>query len=217
MKTTTLKPKELKSSHKAVAPVIATLLMVAIAVVGGTIIFVFSQGFFSSSQISGVPQIEAVKILGYDARAVTNLQMHDTNDMFQTSGDGNSNVQEDERVAVYVTNDSVQKIVLGEISFAGYIYEFKNVSQNPAGLGLYTEIPTGPGLNLGNYTVLTGTDPLFDELLNEGAGEIKPGETVTIILDLEADQRIGRSSQFKLTTSNGNVFVGTVAVGQQSG
>ena len=61
MKTTTLKPKELKSSHKAVAPVIATLLMVAIAVVGGTIIFVFSQGFFSSSQISGSPQIEAVQ------------------------------------------------------------------------------------------------------------------------------------------------------------
>ena len=217
MKTTTLKPKELKSSHKAVAPVIATLLMVAIAVVGGTIIFVFSQGFFSSSQISGVPQIEAVKILGYDARAVTNLQMHDTNDMFQTSGDGDSNVEIEERVAVYVTNDSVQKIVLGEISFAGYIYEFKNVSQNPAGLGLYTEPDIGPGLNLGNYTVLTGTDPLFDELLNEGAGEIKPGETVTIILDLEADQRIGRSGQFKLTTSNGNVFVGTVAVGQQSG
>ena len=55
MKTTTLKPKELKSNHRAVAPVIATLLMVAIAVVGGTIIFVFSQGFFSSSQISGRP------------------------------------------------------------------------------------------------------------------------------------------------------------------
>ena len=67
---------------------------------------------------------------------------------------------------------------------------------------------------LGNYTVLTGTP---DALLAQGAGEIAPGQTATIVLDLESDLRIGRGSQFKLTTSNGNVFVGTVSVGQQSG
>jgi len=60
--------------HRAVAPVIATLLMVAIAVVGGSIIFVFSQGFFSQAQISGTPTIELIKIVGYDARDVTTLQ-----------------------------------------------------------------------------------------------------------------------------------------------
>jgi len=216
MKTTTLKPKELKTSHKAVAPVIATLLMVAIAVVGGTIIFVFAQGFFSSSQISGTPQIEALKIEGYDARAVTALQLHDGNAMTpSTSGNGNSQVQADERVAVYVTNNSVQKIILGEISFGGYIYEYKNVAAG--GMLLWDELPGGPGLNLGNYTVLTGTNAPGDVLLNEGAGEIKAGQTASIILDLESDLRIGRSSQFKLTTSNGNVFVGTISVGQQSG
>ncbi|GFN40744.1 MAG: hypothetical protein YK1312THETA_50001, partial [Marine Group I thaumarchaeote] len=40
-----------RTKHRAVAPVIATLLMVAIAVVGGTIIFVFSQGFFNQAQV----------------------------------------------------------------------------------------------------------------------------------------------------------------------
>ncbi len=73
-----------------------------------------------------------------------------------------------------------------------------------------TELP------LGNYTVLTGTTG-GDQLLDEGAGELQAGQTATVILDLESDLRIGRSSQFKLTTSNGNVFVGTVSVGQQSG
>ena len=34
-----------------VAPIIATLLLVAIAVVGGSIIFVFSQGFFASAGV----------------------------------------------------------------------------------------------------------------------------------------------------------------------
>ncbi len=214
MKTTTLKPKELKTSHKAVAPVIATLLMVAIAVVGGTIIFVFSQGFFSSSQISGTPQIEAVKIEGYDARAVPNLQMHDGNPMVATSGNTpDSKVEIDERVAVYVTNNSVQKIVLGEIWLGGFQYTYKNAFT--AGLGNWDSVIAGELLTQ-EYTVLTGTNG-GDQLLDEAAGEIEAGQTATIIFDLESDLRIGRSSQFKVTTSNGNVFVGTISVGQQSG
>ena len=215
MKTTTLKPKELKTSHKAVAPVIATLLMVAIAVVGGTIIFVFAQGFFSSSQISGTPQIESLKIEGYDARAVTSLQMHDAQDMQGESGDLNSLVEINERVAVYVTNNSVQKVVLGEIWLSGFQYDYVNVNLAPGGLGAF-DTTTVDELRSTYYTVLTGTNG-GDQLLNEGAGEIKAGQTVTILLDLESDLRIGRASQFKLTTSNGNVFVATIGVGQQSG
>jgi FlaG/FlaF family flagellin (archaellin) len=218
MKTTTLKPKELKTSHKAVAPVIATLLMVAIAVVGGTIIFVFSQGFFSSSQISGTPQIESLKIEGYDARAVPNLQMHDGQDMQGQSGDADSLVEINERVAVYITNHSVQKVVLGEVWLGGFQYDYVNVNAAaPGGLGLFATVDTSQ-LRTTNYTVLTGTTGgTADVLLNEAAGEIQAGQTATIILDLESDLRIGRSSQFKITTSNGNVFVGTVSVGQQSG
>jgi len=217
MKTTTLIPKELKNSHKAVAPVIATLLMVAIAVVGGTIIFVFSQGFFSSSQISGTPQIESLKIEGYDARAVPNLQMHDGQDMQGQSGDADSLVEINERVAVYVTNNSVQKVVLGEIWLSGFQYGYVNVNLAPGGLGVFGTTVAGE-LRTTNYTVLTGTaGGTTDVLLNEAAGEIQAGQTATIILDLESDLRIGRSSQFKITTSNGNVFVGTLSVGQQSG
>ena len=63
---TKLQSKYKLTSRRAVAPVIATLLLVAIAVVGGSIVFVFSQGFFSSAQISGSPNIESLKITGYD-------------------------------------------------------------------------------------------------------------------------------------------------------
>jgi hypothetical protein len=143
--------------------------------------------------------------------------MHDGNDMgpitVSTAGDGDPNVEADERVAIYLTNNSVQKVILGEIAFGGYVYQYINVATN--GLDDWNN-PSGNGLPVGNYTVLTGTSG-GDQLLNEGAGEIKAGQTATIILDLESDLRIGRSSQFKLTTSNGNVFVSTVSVGQQSG
>ena len=212
MKTTTLKPKELKTSHRAVAPVIATLLMVAIAVVGGTIIFVFSQGFFSSSQISGTPTIEAVKILGYDARAVTDLQADDGNNMASTNnsaGDGDPDVEADERVAVYLTNDSVQKIVIAELSFGGTIYNYTTIPGNSL-----SDWDDGTDFIAGEYAILTGTP---STILSEGAGEILAGETVTVVIDLDSDLRVGRGTQFKLTTTNGGTFVSTVNVGQQAG
>ena len=205
---TNLTPKEHLTSRRAVAPVIATLLMVAIAVVGGTIIFVFSQGFFSSSQISGTPTIEAVKILGYDARAVTELQAHNGNTMIAGSaGDGNPNVQADERVAVYVTNDSVQPVVIGTLRFAGYEYDY---TQAVGGMGAWNSA----NIPMGNYTVVLNTP---DAVLQEGAAEIAPGQTATILMDLPQDLRSGRSAQFNIQTTNGNQFVGTVQVGQQSG
>src|SRR3990172_3749217 len=180
MKTTTQKQKELRTSHKAVAPIIATLLLVAIAVVGGTIIFVFAQGFFSSSQISGTPQIESVQILGYDARSVTALKAHDGNLMLAGSaGDADPNKEQGERVAIYLTNNSVQKIVLGAISFGGYSYQYIDASATGLGSYLSANVPQG------NYTVLISTTP--DELLAQGAGELAPGQTATVVLDLDSD------------------------------
>ena len=210
MNTTTQKPKELKTSHRAVAPIIATLLLVAIAVVGGTIIFVFAQGFFSSAQISGTPTVEAVKILGYDARAVAQLQADNGITMVAGSaGDADALVETGERVAVYVTNDSVQKVVIAELSFGGTVYNYTTLATNT--LGAYTG---ADGLANGEYGILVGTP---SSMLAEGAGEIAPGETVTVIIDLESDLRVGRGTQFKVTTTNGAAFVSTVNVGQQAG
>lgn len=197
---------------RGVAPVIAHLLLIAIAVIGGTIIFTFSEGFFSSAQISGAPTIESLSIFGYDAREIQNLQMHDGNNMQATSSFPDGNVDSDERIAIYVTNHSVEKILLGEVKFGGFEYDYVNASV--LGLGAYDTAIIGQ-LRITNYTVLTGTSGgAADGLLNEDAGEIKAGQTVTILLDLESDLRIGRSTQIKITTSNGNVFVGSVSVGQ---
>jgi hypothetical protein len=212
MNTTTLKPKELKTSHRAVAPIIATLLLVAIAVVGGTIIFVFAQGFFSSAQISGTPTVEAVKILGYDARAIDNLRADNGVAIAvaggNSGGDADALVEQGERIAVYVTNDSVQKIVIAELSFGGSVYTFV-----PYALGVLDAFD-GAIMTDQQYAVLRNPP---DGMLTEGAGEIQPGETVTVLLDLESDMRVGRGTQFKLTTTNGGTFVSTVNIGQQSG
>jgi hypothetical protein len=126
-----------------------------------------------------------------------------------SGGDGDALVETGERVAVYLTNDSVQKIVIAELSFGGTIYTYTTV-----GAGVLTAFDDPTELIQGEYAILTNTPT---SMLTEGAGEIQPGETVTILIDLDSDLRVGRGTQFKLTTTNGAAFVSTVNVGQQAG
>ena len=198
--------------HRAVAPVIATLLMVAIAVVGGSIIFVFSQGFFSSAQISGTPTIELIKIVGYDARDVTTLQTHDGGPMLLAASGGNadSTSQQHERIAIYLKNDSVQKVLFAELRFAGTVYTYANTAALDA-QGALSSIAGG------EYDIWLTEDGILDVMLTEPAAELQPGQTATVVLGLDTDFKTGRDSQFKLTTTNGAVFVGTVVIGQQAG
>ena len=198
--------------HRAVAPVIATLLMVAIAVVGGSIIFVFSQGFFSQAQISGTPTIELIKIVGYDARDVTTLQTHDGGPMLlaASGGDADSASEEHERIAVYLKNDSVQKMLIAELRFGGTVYTYANT----ATLDTQGELSSIPG---GTYDIWLTEDGILDVMLTEGAAEVQPGQIATVVFALDTDFKTGRDTQFKLTTTNGAVFVGTVVIGQQAG
>ena len=205
--STNLIPKTRLANRRAVAPVIATLLMVAIAVVGGTIIFVFSQGFFSQSQISGTPSIESIKILGYDARDVDALDAHDDVSLGANTGGNATNLGKNvsERVAIYLKNDSVQQILFSEVRLGGAVYTF----DNPAALGAWN----GTGIDQGEYGVMTDATTI----LQEQAATLQPGETATIVVSLEDNFPIGRDTQFKVTTTNGAVFVGTVVMGQNAG
>ena len=215
MKTTTLKPKELKSNHRAVAPVIATLLMVAIAVVGGTIIFVFAQGFFSSSQISGTPQIEAISITGYDARDVSALIAHEGTVMGSIGGEVDNTKSADERIAVYVTNDSVQKITISQIRFSGSLY---NMTTNTLGaIGDWAAAGASVNPADGEYVIVLNPSSGISLDLAASQGEIQPGQTVTVLIGLDQNIKIGRDTQLNLKTTNGNVILGTINIGQQSG
>ena len=184
------------TSRRAVAPVIATLLLVAIAVVGGSIVFVFSQGFFSSAQISGSPNIESVKFTGYDASDGATLLNHDGTVFAagNTAGDG---LLVGEDIGVYLQSNSVGKLTLSEVRIGGTVY---NYTAGVPAAGDYQVLTRGPG------TILAST-----------TAEVQPGQQVTILATLDENIKSGRDTQFKLTTANGAVFVGTVIAGQQSG
>jgi len=198
------KVKNWNSRHRAVAEVIATLLLVSIAVVGGTIIFVFSQGFFNQAQISGTPAIESVKILGYDARDVVSLIAPNGFAMTVASGDPNTQGKNvGERVLVYIKSDSVEQILLSEVRLGGHLYQYNTVDPIP----VFT-----PGTG-GTYGIMTNST----HMIIDQAGIVQPGETVGIIIDLNDNFPVGRDTQIKLTTTNGAVFVGTVVMGQNTG
>jgi len=202
--TNTLEKRTRK--HRAVAPVIATLLMVAIAVVGGTIIFVFSQGFFNQAQVSGTPTIESVKILGYDARDIANLEAHNGITMTATVGSDPTNQGKNvgEYIIVYVKNDSVGQLLFSEIRLGGTVYTYDNPGPIPS--------PFDP-LQSGQYYVLANdTSSIASQ-----AGLAEPGQTIGILFELADNYPTGRDTQFKLSTTNGAVFVGTVVMGQNTG
>ena len=193
-----------QTNRRAVAPVIATLLMVAIAVVGGTIIFVFAQGFFSQSQISGTPQIELVKVIGYDARDIANLEAQDGQQMVIASSDPSTQGKNvGERVIVYIKNDSVNQVLFSEVRLGGTVYTYQTVDPIPV-------FSVGTG---GTYGILNNAT----HMTTSPVGVDPAGKTVGIIFELDDNFPIGRDTQFKITTTNGAVFVSTVVMGQNIG
>ena len=192
------------SRHRAVDTIIATLLLVAISVAAGTILFVFSQGFFNQAQISGTPVIELVRIIGYDARDVTNLVAHDG--LLMTVAGSDVNVQGKnvgEYVVVYVQNDSSEQVIFSEIKLGGAVYTYVFP-------GLILDFTVGSG---GTYAVMdSSTHTILDQ-----AGVAQSGETIGILFDLNDNFPAGRDIQFQLKTTNGAIFVGTVVIGQNKG
>lgn len=206
--------------RRAVSPVIATLLLVAIAVIGGSMIFVFAQEFFGDSQVSSSPSIEYIKIIGYDASDATQVKAHDGIKILPEDccGESNGIKNENERIAVYLQNKGINQVFISEIRLSGEVYDFTTytVIPPPFGIGVWDHPLTKP--QPGEYVILTGHDGTKNgDLLEDPAPTIQPGQTITILIDLDQSFNTARDTQFKLTTSTGAVFVSTIVIGQDSG
>jgi hypothetical protein len=180
---------------------------------------VFSQGFFSTAQISGAPQIELVKIFGYDTRDVTPLKTQDGLDILPDNccGEPDGIKSPDERITIYIQNNSITPISISELLLGGAVYQYATYPK----LGNFKADPIGP--QQGEYVIMTGPDGTTstptkpNDLSKEGSPNIQSGAIVTLLLDLDSTLGNGRDMQVKLTTSNGNVFVSTLIIGQTVG
>ncbi len=192
-------------NRKGLAPIIANLILIALTAGGGAVTYGFAQEIISDTQVTSTIHIESVRIIGYDIRDVEELKSHNGLYMkLNTAGVADGVKSESERIAIYVQNDSSQKIEIGELRFAGTVYEFS---------GSYNVLDTFDA-NFsppqGEYVILTKNP---DILVDSDAAELQGGRLATIVIGLDDSFKIGRTSQLKITTTNGFVIVGSLVIG----
>lgn len=187
-------------------PVIVTILLVAISVVGGSILFVFAQDFAFYNRISTDVQPEFITMLGYDAKDEKYLLSHDGKQIFfNDCCHVNQTKTEDRKIAIYIQNHSVLPITISELKLAGEIYEYSSTVE----LGSWRD---DTDLHPREYIIMTGN--IQGDSIQENSPRILPGEIATIVFDFDKPIKNGRDMQVKLATSNGNVFSFTMIAGQ---
>ena len=192
-------------SHRGLTPIVAITITIIITGIAGTATFVFAQELIDVEQLSVRNKIESAKILGYDARDTTSLKNHDgLHTTSNSAGLIDGRISKTERVAIYLQNDSVEKIWLNELRFGGTVYNFTGESNNIDDFTV-NEIP-----KQGEYVILSSNP---DGLVTSGLGSIEAGEVVTIILGVNDNIKIERYSQLKITTTGGYVVVATINIG----
>src|SRR3989337_3164112 len=113
----------------AVSPIIATIILIAIAVVGSSITAVFAQDAINKWQIGGYPVVELVRLTGFDARDAKDIEAHNAPiakpslvATFLKDGiKGNKEV-----ITVFVKNVGTKKVVVKEVMLGGSVYSFSN-------------------------------------------------------------------------------------------
>ncbi len=204
------------NSKKAVAPVIATLLLVAVAVVGGTLNFVFTQQYFNSAQASGLAGIESMVFVGYDATDKDSLIYHDgiiSNPVANWHGDQISyGLDQGERIGIYIQNNGVKRMTLQEVRIAGSVYEFQDMGPANKMTAYSSNV-----LESGEYTIVkNGNKNAPADTISGNTPILQSGQHVTIVLELDKNFNNGRDMQIRLTTGNGGIWVYTAMVGQQN-
>ena len=104
---------------------------------------------------------------------------------------------------MYVVNHSVKKVLIDEVKFGGGVYSVTSSSTLTIWNDFVDFVP-------GQYAISDSGN----SVLVPGNQEIQPGQTVTLILDLESDFKIGRSVQMRIETANSAVFVKDIKIGE---
>jgi flagellin-like protein len=187
--------------RRGVAPIIATLLMVAVAVVGGILIFVFAQGFFGTTSDLSVGGTSILKVTGYDARDTTALRTHDgTSLTVNAAADGMLDSGED-AVFIYVRNAGTQSVTISSV-------EVNDVSHSTLSTSAWDDSPIAP--SGGSFSLTTSS------LTPESDAVIEGGEQMTIMVRYNGgDLNNSRNTAVKVVTSDGGEFSIPITVGQR--
>jgi len=203
-------------SRRAVSPIIATLLLIAIAVIGGVMIYVFTQGFFGNSSISTSPSVDTITMSGYDMRGIlagvgTGVSSHEGTALVTYGDNAAAGMQVDEEGAIYIKNQGQKSYTISKLEVNGAPLVF---------------IGSAGGLNAGEYAVITvpNTNTVLAGTTQQPAQTVLPGQEATLLVSFDAgagaslvDNRAadGRTIAVKITSANGSVYNFNVVVGSK--
>jgi flagellin-like protein len=197
--------------RRGVAPVIATLLMVAIAVVGGMLVFVFAQDFFQSTDTMTGPTIEVLHIYGYDARDVADgvLENH-AGAACTVNGAAGGTLADDDVFAIYVRNLASNDVIISDVRV------FNNSGTAGASAALSVTVPAGA-----TWVVITG-DTCGTGTAGSGTA-ISGGQDATILIahgtgagEFGDAVKSGRPIFVSVETGSGSVFKKQLINGRQA-
>ena len=195
-------------TKRAVAPIIATLLMVAISVVGGILIFVFAQDFFTTTNVSA-PHIDSLQIFGYDASDAVSLTTHAATTLASAGGAVNQKLIDSEAFAVYIRNTGASPVILETVKVFGTEHTFDTSSTTISGTVPVNNKWVATKGNASAATTATG-----NQIIN-------PGEELTMVIaydtDTNGEVKIGRPIPVVIKTGNGAVFTKQVQNGVRIG
>jgi hypothetical protein len=205
-------------ANREFSPGFVIVVLIIVAALGGGINFALTQGYLNSVQASNLSGIETILFLGYDATDSDTLVYHDnylSNSQPYWHGNRSPDgINHGERIGVYVQNNSAKKITFSEISLAGIVYSFQDMGPKYQMTPYSMDAP----LNNKEYTiVINGNLNAPADTIVGKIPELKPGQTATIILELEQTINKNRDMHFKIITEEGGIFVYTVVSGQRSG
>ena len=195
-------------ARRGVSSVIATIMLIAIAVVGGTLVFATSGDYQGNTQISDSKKFVSLKITGHDARDAQVLNLHDGTFTNNSINPGNFDGQSDngvftgERIAVYLKNNSVSEVFIKEIRVGGVEYVFTSA--------VTLEPYTSGFMNPGEFVIVTGGTSGLADLSESSTAKLDAGQEVTLLIKLKEKIPISRDIQFKITSESGMSFTGTI-------
>ncbi|MGQ0795980.1 MAG: archaellin/type IV pilin N-terminal domain-containing protein [Nitrosopumilaceae archaeon] len=199
-------------SRRAVAPIIATLLLIAIAVIGGVMIYVFTQGFFGDSSISRSPSADTISLSGYDMReipAATGIEQHENTPVVGMGDAGAAGMANNEEGALFIRNLGENSYTISKLEVNGRLLTFDG-----------TGVLTG-----GEWGMITVPDTATTTagVAFQGAATILAGETGTLVVSFDGDgaggndnnAAAGRTIPVKITSSSGSVYNFNVVTGSK--
>jgi len=208
------------AKRKAVSPIIATLLMVAVAVVGGILIFVFTQGFFQETDVS-TSSPDNITVIGYDLSDVDNItDLVDANGFaLSTGGTDAANTidgafSDNDYGTIYIENLGPTPIIITTVRVGGSSYLY-------GGASTAAQLADNSVPGDGKFVLCVLSTACGTAASQTGAiATMAAYSSATIVIEKDStgpDLRNGNSSTISVQTDNGGVVAIAAKIGKQRG